>query len=86
MTNKRETAGIVIDSWKLDIFKTILDQHAYTYDVHPGVTKDTYLIKVPTSNTPALAIVVKQANDECAKVKQKIDNSTAYGSSKKKFH
>jgi hypothetical protein len=41
-------AGVVIDDWKLPIFKRHLDAAGFTYTQHPGVTKDTITLKVLT--------------------------------------
>ena len=59
--------AIVIDSWKLSIFETHLDEAMYKYTVHEGITADTLTINVETIDVNALAIVVKTANLAAAK-------------------
>lgn len=39
-------AGIVIDNWKLDIFKKRLDDAEFTYTVQLGISDDTLTVKV----------------------------------------
>ncbi len=62
-------AGIVLDAWKLTIFKRQLDQAGYTYEQHPGVLANTITLTVVTDDQAALLVVVKAANDEAARVK-----------------
>lgn len=59
-------AGIVIDDWKLPIFKRHLSQAGHVYEQAPGVTKATLLLTVETDNVAALEIVVRAANAEAA--------------------
>lgn len=66
-----KTAGVAIDDWKLEIFKRHLDAAGYTYTVHPGLTSDTLLLKVPCEWAHKLMPVIKAANDEAAQTKEK---------------
>lgn len=59
-------AGVVIDDWKLPVFKRHLDAAGFKYTQHPGVTPDTITLKVITEWVHKLQPVVKAANDECA--------------------
>jgi hypothetical protein len=59
-------AGVVIDAWKLPIFKRYLDEAGYTYTEHPGITPDTLTLKVTYVWVHKLHQIVKLANDECA--------------------
>lgn len=61
-------AGVVIDDWKLAIFKKHLDAAGFQYTQHPGVTKDTILLQVTTEWVHTLQPVVMAANGECAAV------------------
>jgi len=63
-------AGVVIDNWKLSIFKKHLDDAKYSYEEHPGVTKDTLLLQVKTKQIATLKPVIEKANTECAKWKR----------------
>ena len=63
--------GIVLDAWKLTIFKRRLDAAGYAYEQHPGVTADTITLTVITEDQTPLVAVVKAANDEAAAVKEK---------------
>ena len=63
-------AGVVIDDWKHQIFKKHLDDAGYSYEEHPGVTKDTLLLQVKTEQVATLKPVIAKANAECAKWKR----------------
>ena len=58
--------GVVIDSWKLPIFKRQLDAAGFSYTEHPGITADTLLLKVKTDLIGSLQPIVEKANAECA--------------------
>lgn len=62
-------AGIVIDSWKFEIFDRNLHQAGYVYEEAPQLTKKTRTLLVKTDNLEALALVIKKSNDEAAKSK-----------------
>ena len=64
-------AGVVIDSWKLAIFKKLLDERQYSYTEHPGPMKDTLTLQVMTFSAAALQPTIERANAECAKWKRK---------------
>jgi hypothetical protein len=61
-------AGVVIDGWKLPIFKRHLDAAGYKYTEHPGLTADTLTLKVTCEWAHKLQPIVKAANDECRAV------------------
>lgn len=58
-------AGVVIDAWKLPVFKRHLDAAGYQYTEHPGITPDTLTLKVICEWAHKLQPIVKAANDEC---------------------
>lgn len=60
-----KTAGIAIDSWKLDIFRKHLAVAGYQFTEEP-LTEKTLLLKVRTSNVKTLSVVVREANEEAA--------------------
>lgn len=62
-------AAIAIDDWKLPIFVRHLTQAGYAFDEGNGLTADTMFLYVVTSNSTALEIVVRAANDEAARSK-----------------
>jgi hypothetical protein len=62
-----KTAGLVIDDWKLPIFKKHLEKAHYSYSWELGPTKGTMLLKVPYEWVAELKIVVDAANKECVK-------------------
>lgn len=64
-------AGVVIDSWKLTIFKRRLDEAGYFYEEHAGPMRDTITLRVEFQNQDALAVVVRAANTEAAKTSRK---------------
>jgi hypothetical protein len=59
--------GLVLDAWKLPVFKRHLDAAGYTYSQHPGLTADTWLLKVRCAWVHELQQVVVAANEECAR-------------------
>lgn len=61
-----KTAGIVLDAWKLPIFKRHLKAAGYAFTVHPGVTANTVTVKVKTERIAPLQRVVEAAQKECA--------------------
>lgn len=65
-----KTAGVVIDDWKLPIFKKHLDSAKRTYTEHPGVTADTLTLKVQYKWVADLQPIIEAANKECANAKR----------------
>ena len=66
---KMKTAAIVIDSWKLSIFKKTLDIKGYKYSEHEGPFSGCITLKVETNNIAELQPIVKRMNAEAAKSK-----------------
>ncbi len=64
-------AGIMIDSWKLPIFKKHLDAAGFEYTECNGLTKDTLLLSVMFDDLDKLRPVVEAAHKECDRAKQK---------------
>jgi len=62
-------AGIMLDSWKLKIFKKHLDKAGYTYKKHPGLTANTVTLKVETDDLQRLQTVLQDAQGECLRLK-----------------
>lgn len=60
-----KTAGIVIDNWKLSIFKRHLDGAGYSYTEHKGLTAGTMVLKVKTDLIAPLQRVIEAAVKEC---------------------
>lgn len=61
-------AGVVIDGWKLPIFKRHLDAAGYEYTEHPGITPDTLTLKVTFKWLHMLQPIIEAANAECRTV------------------
>lgn len=61
-------AGVVIDDWKLPIFKRHLDAAGYTYTEHPGITRNTLNLMVTCKWVHKLKPIVEAANAECRTV------------------
>lgn len=61
------TAGVVIDDWKLPVFKKHLDTAGYSYTEHPGITKGTLTLKVKYEWVADLKQIIEAANEECRK-------------------
>jgi hypothetical protein len=62
-----KTAAIVIDSYKLPIFKKHLDTAGYSYTEYPGITENTMLLKVKFDWAINLKPVIEAANKEATK-------------------
>lgn len=65
-----KTAGVVIDDWKLPIFKKHLDAAGRIYTEHPGVTADTLTLKVEYEWVADLKPIIEAANTECTNAKR----------------
>lgn len=64
--------GIVIDTWKLDIFNRHLSEAGYKYDkCNATASGNTLLLKVYTHSVVDMEKVVRAAGDECAQSKSK---------------
>ena len=57
-----KTVAIVIDSWKLNTFKRILDEEGYDFSKHPGPTSCSLILKVKTHDLMELGEVMKKMN------------------------
>jgi hypothetical protein len=65
-----KTAAVLIDSWKLTIFKKHLDAAGFVFTEGAGVTKDTLTLKVEFDWVARLQPIIEAANAECANVKK----------------
>lgn len=61
-----KTAGVVLDNWKLPVFKRHLDAAGYTYEEPVPFTPDTLILKVPYEWAYKLTPVIEAAQLECA--------------------
>lgn len=66
-----KTAAIVIDSWKLEIYKKVLTEYGFVYTVVNGIGEGTMLLRVEYTFVRDLQPVVEKANLECAKFNAK---------------
>lgn len=66
-----KTAGVVIDNWKLPIFKKHLDGAGYSYTEHPGFTQDAMVLRVQYEWVAKLKPIIDKAMDECKANKPK---------------
>ncbi len=62
-------AAVVMENWKLPVFKRHLDAAGYTYTEHPGVTKETLTLRVQYEWVSDLHPIIKAAGMECSTVK-----------------
>jgi hypothetical protein len=62
-----KTAAVMIDDWKLAIFKRHLDDAGYKYEQMEGLTQGTILLRVKYEYVAALHTVVDAAQAECRK-------------------
>jgi hypothetical protein len=56
------TAGVVIDDWKLDIFRGALNTAGCEFTEHPGPVPDTLTLRVEFVDRETLAAVIQAAN------------------------
>lgn len=66
------TAGVVLDAWKIAIFKRHLKDAGYGWVETVGPVSDTLLLQIPYETLQemgALQTVLEAANAECRKVK-----------------
>lgn len=64
-----KTAAVMIDDWKLVIFKKRLGEAGYTYTEHLGLTESTILLRVSYDWVANLQPIIEAANAECAQLK-----------------
>lgn len=64
-------AGIVLDNWKLPVFRRMLNEAGFSYEDGGAVTHDTTGLIVQTDDIVKLTTVVKKCRDECAANKGK---------------
>ena len=62
-------AAVIIDKWKLAIFKRHLEKAGYTYTELAGVTNDTLTLQVHYEWVVNLKPVIEAANRECSNAK-----------------
>lgn len=62
-------AAVILDAWKLTIFKRRLDAAGYTYEQMHGPTEGTILLQVQYEYATALYAVLTAAQAECRKTK-----------------
>lgn len=60
-------AGVLIDSYKLPVFKRHLDADGYSYTEQPGMTSGTILLTVSFNWVAELKPVIEAANAEASK-------------------
>lgn len=67
-----KTAGVVIDAWKLPVFKRHLDAAKYLYTEKPGLTSDTLTLLVKFEWVRELQPILQAAAEECANTSKPI--------------
>ena len=63
-------AAVVIESWKLAVFKKILDEEGYVYTENEGPIRGCITLQVVTKDIESIVPVVKRMNEEAAKSKK----------------
>lgn len=63
-------AGVVIDAWKLDVFRRHLDAAGYAYTEHAGPFPDVITLRVATDFAYKLQPIIEAAQQECARARQ----------------
>lgn len=62
-----KTAAVVIEPWKLPIFKKHLDAAGYTYTQHPGIAAGCLTLKVGYEWVSDLQPIIEAAVLECSR-------------------
>ena len=62
-----KTVAIVIDDWKLPIFKKTLDAEGYEYAEIKGSCPKCITLQVKTDNIEKLKLIVESMNQEAAR-------------------
>ncbi len=60
-------AGIVVDNWKLPVFRKRLTEAGFHYTRAGGLTHDTTMLTVQCSDIPKLKKVLERCQAECRK-------------------
>lgn len=60
-------AGVIVDDYKLSVFRRVLTEAGYTYTEQPGPTPMTTTMMVKYTWVASLKPVIEQAMKECAK-------------------
>lgn len=63
-------AGVVLDEYKLPIFKKGLDDMGYKYSEHSGPVKGCITLKIETDNILFLQVLVEDLAKEANKLKK----------------
>lgn len=63
-------AGVVLDAWKLPVFKRHLDDAGYAYTEAPALTRKTVTLVVQCEWAHKLQAVIEAAEAECALVRK----------------
>lgn len=62
-------AAILVDNWKLPIFRRILDEEGYEYEELSKLSKGSSVIKVTTDDLSKLKPIVERMNMEAVRSK-----------------
>lgn len=63
-------AGIALDDWKLPVFRKRLEAAGYEYHDAGGLTANTTVLTVETSDILRLKRVIEECQAECRKMKK----------------
>ena len=66
MPTSQKNAAVVIEAWKLPIFKKHLDAAKYVYTEHTGIAHGTLTLRVSYDWVSELQPVIEAAVKECA--------------------
>jgi hypothetical protein len=72
-------AGVVLDDWKLPIFKKHLDAAGYKYDEPVPFTNRTLTLKVHCEWVSQLQPIIEAAQRECAEMRRTHSGGTKHG-------
>jgi hypothetical protein len=72
------TAGVVLDDWKLPVFKKHLDAAGYKYDEPTEFTAGTLTLKVHYEWVHQLKPIIEAAQRECAEMRSRSGAGTKH--------
>lgn len=66
--------GIVLDKWKLPVFRRRLSDADYTFEEKGNLTEQAVVLTVETEVPASLKTVIEQCQDECSKLKRQMQD------------
>ena len=75
--SKIRTGSIVLDSYKLDTFKSILDRKGYNYEFGGHLTEDRVVIRFEFTDVEKAKVDIEECNEAARKILKPSANKKA---------